>query len=66
MTNHPTETLLAEVDRFLERTGMSPTAFGKNAVRDPNLVRCLRAGRESRFPRVQRIRAFIASHGIEA
>lgn len=39
------ESFLAEIESFLHRSGMSPTAFGKETVRDPNFVHDLRAGR---------------------
>ncbi len=65
MTNNPAETLLVEIDRFLERTGTAPTAFGKAALSDPNFVWNLRSGREPRFSTAQRVRDFMASHQAE-
>jgi tRNA-dihydrouridine synthase len=35
----------AEVDAFLERTGVAPTIFGRDALGDPNFVKDLRNGR---------------------
>jgi hypothetical protein len=49
-----------EVERFLRRTGMSPTKFGRLAVNDPRLVFDLRNGREPGDSIVARILAFIA------
>ena len=36
---------LIEVDRFLRRTGMAESRFGREAVNDPRLVGDLRRGR---------------------
>lgn len=41
-----TSPLLYRVDRFLKESGMSPTLFGRLAVRDPRFVGDLRNGRE--------------------
>ncbi len=38
--------LLRKIDRFLKETGMPPTRFGREAVRDPRLLADLRKGRE--------------------
>lgn len=35
-----------EVEKFLRRTGMPPTRFGRLSVNDPRLVMDLRNGRE--------------------
>ncbi|MES2097105.1 MAG: hypothetical protein V4459_10135 [Pseudomonadota bacterium] len=48
-----------EVEKFLQRTNMPPTKFGRLAVNDPRLVRDLRNGREPRTPVVRRIVDFI-------
>jgi hypothetical protein len=54
--------MLIEIDRFLRRTGMPPTRFGRLAVRDPRLVGDLKRGRVP-GPRVcARIAAFIEMH----
>lgn len=37
--------LLIKIDRYLRRTGVPPSTFGRRAVNDPRLVRDLRAGR---------------------
>ncbi|MCW3836118.1 hypothetical protein ACFQ1E_08700 [Sphingomonas canadensis] len=51
--------VLREVEKFLKRTQMPPTKFGRLAVRDPRLVGDLRNGREPRAAMVARIRAFL-------
>jgi predicted transcriptional regulator len=60
--DNPAETLLNEVERFLDRTGTTPTSFGTQALRDPNFVWHLRAGREPRFSTVKRVLEFISSN----
>lgn len=37
---------LRSIESFLRQTGMPPTRFGREAVRDPRLVFDLRNGRE--------------------
>lgn len=52
-------TLLKQVEAHLKRTGQGPTRFGREAVRDPQLVFDLRRGRQP-GPRVsRRILAYI-------
>lgn len=51
--------VLPKIDRYLRATAMPPTKFGRLAVRDPRLVRDLRAGREPGPRVVARIEAFI-------
>ena len=43
-----------EVERFLRRTGMPATKFGRLAVNDPRFVIGLRNGREPRLRRRRR------------
>lgn len=52
--------VLPKIERFLDRSAMPPTLFGRLAVRDPRLVHDLRNGREPRGAMVARIEAFIA------
>lgn len=37
--------LLVEIDRYLRRTGIAETTFGRRVVNDPRLVGDLRRGR---------------------
>ena len=53
--------LIAAVERFLTASGMSATAFGRAAARDPALVHDMRAGRDLRWSTRARIKAFIAA-----
>ncbi|MFM7028351.1 MAG: hypothetical protein ACKOXK_06715 [Chakrabartia sp.] len=55
--------ILWDIEHYLKRTGMTPTRFGRLAVRDPRLVLDLRRGREM-TPRLEgRVRRFMAGHG---
>jgi hypothetical protein len=53
--------VLRKVEKFLRRTDMPPTKFGRLAVGDPRLVMDLRNGREPRARTVRRIEAFLAA-----
>lgn len=50
-----------EVEKFLRRTGMPATKFGRLAVNDPRFVLDLRLGREPRSRTAARVIAFIAA-----
>jgi 2,4-dienoyl-CoA reductase-like NADH-dependent reductase (Old Yellow Enzyme family) len=50
---------LRSIERFLRRTGMAPTAFGRAAARDPRLVFDLRKGREPTERTVRRLEHFM-------
>lgn len=53
--------LTYDIHRYLQRSGMAPTSFGRAAVNDPRFVFDLRNGREA-GPRVaSRCYAFIAA-----
>jgi hypothetical protein len=52
--------VLPKIQKFLRRTGMPATRFGRLAVNDPRLVRDLRNGREPGARMVARIEAFLA------
>ncbi|WP_169798332.1 hypothetical protein [Sphingomonas soli] len=53
-----------KIEKFLRRTQMPPTKFGRLAVRDPRLVHDLRRGREPGEAISARIEAFIAESGL--
>lgn len=65
MLQNPTPVLLDDVNAFLDRSGMAPARFGKDAIGDPNFVRHLRAGREPRYGTAQRVRDFMAAQTSE-
>ncbi len=49
-----------EVEKFLRRSDMPPTKFGRLAINDPRLVQDLRNGRQPGVRVARRITAFIA------
>lgn len=51
--------LLARINRYLKKTGMPPTRFGRLAINDPRLVGDMRKGREPGSRVVARIEAFL-------
>lgn len=53
------ESFVAEIDAFLERSGMSASAFGKASIGDPNLVSDLRAGRSPSLRLIGRVKDYI-------
>jgi 2,4-dienoyl-CoA reductase-like NADH-dependent reductase (Old Yellow Enzyme family) len=55
-------TMLRTVEKFLRQTGMTPTRFGREAVRDPRIVLDMRKGREPTERMCRRLQHFIASH----
>jgi hypothetical protein len=52
--------LLAHIDRFLERSGMTPTRFGLDAVGEGGFIKSLRDGRSVSLKIANRVLAFIA------
>lgn len=48
--------LIEEIEAFCRKTGVSETAFGRNAINDPNLLRDLRNGRSIGMSLLDRIR----------
>lgn len=55
-------TMLRTVETFLRQTGMAPTRFGRDAVRDPRIVLDMRNGREPSERMCRRLKHFIAVH----
>lgn len=53
---------LAEIDRYLEAAEMSPSAFGRAVLGDPNFVTDLRAGRAPNLRLVGKVNDFIQQH----
>lgn len=52
--------VLRKISKFLNKSGMPRTKFGRLAVNDPRLVDDLRNGREPGQRVVRRIEAFLA------
>jgi hypothetical protein len=51
--------LLREVEKFIRRSDIAPTRFGREAVGDPRCVFDLRRGRDPRPRTIARVRAFL-------
>ena len=56
-----TEAFCTEIERFLKRSKMTPTVFGRLALDDPNFVFELRAGRDPKAATIDKVRDFIRS-----
>lgn len=54
--------LLTRIQRYLGRSGLSPSAFGRRVVGDPRFVHDLRKGREPRLATEARIHAWLDRH----
>lgn len=57
--------LIDEIEAFLKAHGMSATAFGTQALKDPPFVSQLRAGRDIKMSTAERVRAFMSEHAAE-
>lgn len=57
--------LLRSIEIFLNRTGMAPTRFGREAVRDPRLVFDMRNGREPGARMQSRVEHFMNKYHAE-
>lgn len=55
--------LMRKIERFLARTGMPVTKFGRLAAHDPRLIGDLRNGREPRRSLSSRIEHFMTNYG---
>jgi hypothetical protein len=53
------ETFLAEIERFLIRTGIPPTKLGMDTVGDPSYVQRLRMGRSPRASTIDLVREYM-------
>lgn len=54
--------LIRKIDRFLRRTRMPQTKFGRLAAGDPRLVTDLRKGREPRAKLERRVEHFMNTY----
>ena len=57
-----TAQLLAEIEAFLERTGMAATTFGQKILRNSKLLDRLRAGGTVTLETAEIIRRFMHEH----
>ncbi|HTH27604.1 MAG TPA: hypothetical protein VL918_03950 [Sphingobium sp.] len=53
--------MLRKIELFLRETGMAPTRFGRDAVRDPRIVLDMRNGREPTSRMCRRLDHFMAA-----
>lgn len=53
---------LASIEAYLSASGMSAFAFGSAAVKDPNFVRELRAGRSPSLRIVEKVEAYMQAN----
>jgi 2,4-dienoyl-CoA reductase-like NADH-dependent reductase (Old Yellow Enzyme family) len=54
--------LLQQIEKYMRRTGVSATRFGREVARDPRLVHDLRNGREIREAMANRVRDYLHGH----
>jgi hypothetical protein len=52
-------TLLRRIERYLHKTRIAPTTFGRLCARDPQLVFDMRRGREPRLGLRRKITAYL-------
>lgn len=57
--------LLLRIERYLRRSRMKPTKFGRTVVRDPRFVFDLRQGREPRIITERRVHEWLDAQGAE-
>ena len=55
-------TLLAEIESYLQATGMAASRLGQVAMGDPSFVLKIRQGRNVRIDTADRIREYIRDH----
>lgn len=51
--------ILRKIEIFLLETGMAPTRFGRDAVRDPRLIFDMRNGREPGVRTIRKLEHFM-------
>jgi len=52
-------TLLRAIELYLERTGITPSRLGREAMGDPRIIHDLRRGRQLRETTAARLRAYL-------
>jgi sulfate adenylyltransferase subunit 2 len=60
------QSFLSEIERFLESSGLEPTALGKQALGDPNFVFDLRKGRSPSTRTMDKVKTWIAAQARAA
>ena len=62
----PSETdILNSIDLFLERHGMAPSRFGRDATGDPQLINSIRRGRSPSLKVLQQIAEFMRRYELD-
>lgn len=56
------EQIAAEIEAFLEESGMPPATFGRKAMSDPTFVWKVRNGHDVRSSTIDRVREYIANY----
>lgn len=59
------DTLLAQIKAFLERTGMKPTRFGIETLKDGGLVKGLEDGRSLSLKSAAKVVEYMAEHSAD-
>jgi hypothetical protein len=63
MVIHPAiRSLIAEIDAFRGRNGMSATAFGKLSLNDPKFIIDLHRGRTPSLSTMDKVKAFMQAN----
>ena len=57
--------LIRDIEKFLRRTGMPWTKFGRLATNDPRFVQDLRNGRVPRGETTKRVEHFMNTYGSD-
>jgi hypothetical protein len=60
------EKLLSDIEDFLSVTGMGPSYFGKQAVKNSELVKRLRAGKPIQSDTESKVRSFMRQNRPKA
>lgn len=61
-----TKKLLADIEAFLAKTGMSETEFNRTAAPDHHFIRRLRSGKSCTLATADAVRLFMATHKSRA
>jgi hypothetical protein len=54
--------LLAEIQAFRDKVGLSPTQFGRLATNDGNFIRAIRMGRTPSLGTIAKVRRFMKTY----
>ena len=57
--------LLSTIEKYLRRSGVAASRFGREALGDPGFVEALRRGREPREPTVRRVTEYLSANQVD-